>query len=116
MRAPPQVTRQALITTGAQGMEWLPLHRKCGILEMALVGCAATEARRIRGLATWNASRMSRGASNYWDDDTFKLASRALRLPEAYIAQRRHRIRQQDHRNWSVGSNWTKRLTPDSEA
>jgi len=59
---------------------------------------------------------MSRGVTNNWDDNTFKLASRVLSLPEALIAQRGHRIRQLDRRNWSVGSDRIKKLTPDSEA
>ena len=109
-------TLQSLLSAEAQGTEWLPFDRTSGILEMAPIGCATTEARRIRALVTRDASRRSRGATNYWDSNTFKLASRVLCLPEASIAQRGHRIRQLDRRNWSVGSNRIKKLTPDSDA
>ena len=116
--APARITRahlRDLIPLAAQGDEWFPYNKATGVLVMAPIGDVTTEARREQALRKRDQNRCSRGATPYWHANTFKLASRVLRLPALSIETRGHCIRHLDRRHWSVGSNRTKHLIPDSE-
>jgi len=80
------------------------------------IGDVTTEARRVRALAARDCSRRRRGEGRYWDDNNLKLAAQVHCIPASFIGQRRHRLRQVDRRNWSVGSNRIKSLTQDTVA
>ena len=58
--------------------------------------------------STRDCSRSSWGETPYWNESTFKLATRDHCIPESSIGQRD----QVDRRNWSVGSNQIKHLRP----